>query len=279
MAARRPAGRGISKGLRFAGLAVVLVSGGAAVFFSPLKDRLLDLAGRYGKASSSAAGDAAAKPVPPTVAPAVTKAVPGRRGGGTRGAAPRLGREGVKPGRGKTPARAALPAPPPAAAAKEKPPTLDLPGMFEEGRSAIIKGDYLTAIDQFEAILKADPNYSGAANLLGVAHGGAKNASQLAVDSGNKAEMSGDYAGAAKQYERALQLDPPSNAARDAMRRLKARMQSEGEDRFKQAKQFDDAGRKEDAISLYEKGLQLLPPDHPSVKVARERLAALKGGM
>jgi tetratricopeptide (TPR) repeat protein len=150
--------------------------------------------------------------------------------------------------------------------------------MFEEARTAIIKGEYLTAIDRFEAILKADPNYPGAANLLGVARGGAKNKSQLAVDSGNKAEMGGDYAAAAKEYELALQLDPSSNAAKDAMRRLKARMQSEGEDRFKQAKQYEDAGRKQDAISAYEKGLQLLPADHPSAKVARERLAALKGG-
>ena len=85
----------------------------------------------------------------------------------------------------------------------------------------MIKGDYLAAIAGFESVLKVDPNYPNAANLLGVARGGAKNASQLAVDSGNKSEMSGDYAGATRQYERALQLDPPSIAAADAMRRLK----------------------------------------------------------
>jgi tetratricopeptide (TPR) repeat protein len=160
----------------------------------------------------------------------------------------------------------------------ERPPVVDPAKLFEEAQSAMIKGDYLAAVAGFESVLKADPNYPNAANLMGVARGGAKNASQLAVDSGNKAEMSGDYIGAAKQYERALQLDPPSTAARDAVRRLKARMQSEGEDTFKQGKLYDAMGRKQDAISAYERAIQLLPADHGSANIARERLAALKGG-
>jgi tetratricopeptide (TPR) repeat protein len=168
----------------------------------------------------------------------------------------------------------------PIAAVKEpeKPPTVDPAKLFEEAQSAMIKGDYLAAVVGFESVLKSDPNYPNAANLMGVARGGAKNASQLAVDSGNKAEMSGDYAGASKQYDRALQLDPPSSAARDAIRRLKARMQSEGEDTFKQGKLYDAMGRKQDAISTYEKAIQLLPADHASANIARERLTALKGG-
>jgi hypothetical protein len=56
-------------------------------------------------------------------------------------------------------------------------------------------------------------------------------------------------------------------------------MQSEGEDAFKRARQFDAIGRLQEAISMYEKAILMLPPDHASTKVARERLAALKGGV
>jgi tetratricopeptide (TPR) repeat protein len=143
----------------------------------------------------------------------------------------------------------------------------------------MIKGDYLAAIAAFEAVLKVDPKHPNAADLLAVAKGGAKNASQLAVDAGNKAEMSGDYATAGKQYDRALQLDPESPAAPDAIKRMKSRMQGEGEDAFKRARQYDALGRAKDAIPMYEKALQLLPPDHASFAVAKERLAALKGGI
>ncbi len=150
--------------------------------------------------------------------------------------------------------------------------------MFEEARSGVIKGDYLAAIATLESLLKLDPNYPNAANMLDLARSGARNAAQLAIDSGNKAELGGDYAGARKHYQRALQLDPTSTAAIDATRRLTLRMRSEGEEVFKQAKAAESAGRKPDAIALYEKALTLLPPDDASARMARESLAALKGG-
>jgi tetratricopeptide (TPR) repeat protein len=56
-------------------------------------------------------------------------------------------------------------------------------------------------------------------------------------------------------------------------------MVSDGEDAFKRARQYDALGRVQEAISMYEKAIELLPSDHASVKTARERLAALKGGV
>jgi tetratricopeptide (TPR) repeat protein len=150
--------------------------------------------------------------------------------------------------------------------------------MLEEARSAVIKGDYQGAIAKLEALLKIDPNYPNADNMLDLARSGARNSSQLAIDSGNRAELNGDFPGAAKQYQKAQQLDPGSTAAADALRRLTLRMQREGEDVLKKAKAAESAGSKPDAISLYEKALTLLPADHPSTKSAREALAALKGG-
>src|SRR6185436_1355221 len=92
------------------------------------------------------------------------------------------------------------------AAARPAPPVKVNPDqLFEQARSAMIKGDYLAAVNLFEQVLKADPNYPRAESMLGVARSGAKNASQLAIDAGNKAEMSGDFVGAKKQYDSALQ--------------------------------------------------------------------------
>jgi tetratricopeptide (TPR) repeat protein len=150
--------------------------------------------------------------------------------------------------------------------------------MFEEARSAVIKGDYLAAIAGFESVIKLDPNYPNAANFLDMARNGAKNAAQLAIDSGNKAELSGDYAGAQKQYQRALQLDRTSTAAADASRRLARRMRGDGEEAFKQAKAAESGGHTSEAIALYEKALTLLPADDASARMARDSLAALKGG-
>jgi tetratricopeptide (TPR) repeat protein len=115
--------------------------------------------------------------------------------------------------------------------------------------------------------------------MLEVARGGARNAASAAVAAGGKAEADRDWAEAERQYERALQADPQSTQAQDGLRRVTARMLSDGEDAFKRARQYDALGRVQEAISMYEKAIQLLPPDHASLKIARERLAALKGGV
>jgi hypothetical protein len=302
-AAPKAAKKPLSKGVLVGGFAVlVLLVMAAAVFLTPLRSRIPGLeGGKPAETSAPAAAPApdAAKPAetpsPTAAAPPAAEAAPppgaatpaAKTPPAAPSAATKAPAEAPQPAASR-PAAAAPPRPatPPAAGARRgrepaPPPAkpLNLAQTLEEARSAMIKGDYLAAIAGFEAILKVDPKYPNAADLLGVAKGGAKNASQLAVDSGNKAEMSGDYATAAKQYDRALQLDPESSAPPDAIRRMKARMQSEGEDAFKRARQYDALGRGKDAIPMYEKAVQLLPPDHASVAVAKERLAALKGGL
>jgi tetratricopeptide (TPR) repeat protein len=149
--------------------------------------------------------------------------------------------------------------------------------LFEQARSAIIKGDYLNAVSLLEQVLKADPNYPRASNMLGVAKDGAKNASLLAIDAGNKAEMSADFLTAKKQYELAAQLDPQSTSAADAQRRLKVKMQTEGEQAFQRGRLlYAQTGRENEAIPHLQRAVDLLPPDHPSVKQAQEWLAQLK---
>jgi tetratricopeptide (TPR) repeat protein len=142
----------------------------------------------------------------------------------------------------------------------------------------MIAGDYLAAISRLEAIVKVDPKYPDASQMLDMARSGARNAAQLAVDAGTKSEMAADYDAALKQYDKALQLDPNSQSAPDAIKRCRARMQVDGEDAFKRGRQFDALGRSSDAIAMYEKAIKLLPTDHASAKAAKERLAALRGG-
>jgi pSer/pThr/pTyr-binding forkhead associated (FHA) protein/tetratricopeptide (TPR) repeat protein len=289
-AAAKPAAKGGKKLLLMAaGLILVLGAVAAGLFLWPSGGKKPQAP----PADQAQAAPAAMPGGPPTEAPAaVPPAAQQPEPAAPPAAAPAAPAESAAPPaaaktvRPRTPGDA--PPPPPrerkdaAAKAKTAPEPkakpLNLPQTLEQARSAMIRGDYLAAIGGFESILKVDPRYPDAAELLGVARNGAKNAAQLSIDAGNKAEMSGDYDGAARQYERAQQLDPDSSAPADAMRRLKARMQGEGEDAFKRGKQFDALGRSSDAIGMYEKAIKLLPAEHASSKAAKERLAALKGG-
>jgi hypothetical protein len=52
-----------------------------------------------------------------------------------------------------------------------------------------------------------------------------------------------------------------------------------GDDAFERARTFDALGRTEDAIAQYERAVQLLSPDDPSRKTAKQRLDVLRAGI
>jgi pSer/pThr/pTyr-binding forkhead associated (FHA) protein len=271
----QPGGRGVLKWALIGGAAVlVLVGGIAAVMLTPVGGL------RSEPASATPAEAPASAPAPasssavvpaetPTAPPVEPPPVP------SRPEPPSVAGPAVAPQRTQPTGRrgAATPAVEP----RTKGRSLAL--AFEEARAAINRGDYPAAIAGLESILSADPGYPKAADLLDVARSSAKNAAKTAVDAGGKAEADRDYAEAERRYQRALQADPQSTEAQDGLRRVKARMVSDGEDAFKRARQYDALGRVQEAISMYERAVQFLPSDHASVTIARERLAALKGGV
>ena len=311
--AARPPKRGVAKGLVFGGLAVVLIfvvgAAGATYFFWPsLKHLVIPGHGTATATQTAAQGQPAPTPTenPPAVAatpakepppppaapePSVAAAPPEQpaeaapTAGGRAGTAPRAAERRPATESTARPPRRGAAAPAGPAAPKRPGPTVeskvtaqDAQSAYAQAKSSMIKGEYLTAIAALNLVLKFDPRYLDAAQMLDTARAGARNQAQLAVELGNRTADTKDYLGAVKQYERALQLDASLASATEAMKRVRALMAVDGADAFKRAKQYDALGRAADAIPLYEKAVQYLPPDDPNSKIAKDRLAALKGG-
>jgi len=150
---------------------------------------------------------------------------------------------------------------------------------YKQGTSALRAGDFSVAIARFEAVLREDPAYLDVPTLLEDARQNLRGAAQKAFEGGLGLEQSGDYPGALQFFQRAVGLDPTLQGVDEATTRVRGRMLTAGEDAFKRARQYDALGRTAEAIAQYERVLQLLPADHESRKVARERLDALKGGI
>jgi tetratricopeptide (TPR) repeat protein len=146
-------------------------------------------------------------------------------------------------------------------------------------KAALARGDFRSAISGFESVLAEEPNYLDAAPLLGKARDGVTAQAQEALKAGAALEQKNDLAGALRQYERALSIDKSLPGLDEALKKLRARMQMAGEDAFKRARQYDALGRIPEAIALYEQAVQLLSPDDPNRKIARERLDALRSGI
>lgn len=157
--------------------------------------------------------------------------------------------------------------------------TRQLQDRYQSAKAALQDKDYQAAANLFEDILKEEPSYLDAPALLMQAHTGIRAAAQQAFDAGVKAEKDGDLVNALKQYERAQQLSASLPGLDEAMRRVRERARTEGEDAYKRARQYDALGRVDEARAMYEKALQLLPADSPMRKAARDRLDALKAGV
>jgi hypothetical protein len=61
----------------------------------------------------------------------------------------------------------------------------------------------------------------------------------------------------------------------DAIERTRKKMHEAGADALTRARQFDSRGRVPEAIAWYQRAVNWLPPDHPGLETARQRLAAL----
>jgi predicted component of type VI protein secretion system len=153
---------------------------------------------------------------------------------------------------------------------------------YGEARAALQAKDFASAVRMFEGLEREHPDLLDVSARLAESRDGLKAsrraAAEAAMASGAAAEQRGDFVEAQSAYERAVEADPASGAD-EALRRVRARMKTLGDDAFKRAKTFDALGRTEDAIAQYERAAQLLAPDDPNRKVAKQRLDVLRTGI
>ena len=153
----------------------------------------------------------------------------------------------------------------------------ELTAQYNAAKNALDRRNFTAAISGFEALVKAEPGYLDAPQLLVRAREESKAGGKDAFDAGVKAEASGNWTVAIEDYERAQKIDP-SLGAEDAAKRVRDRMQAAGAEAFRRARQFDAVGRSADALKEYGSAMQWLPDSDPNKAVARQRVDQLKAG-
>jgi tetratricopeptide (TPR) repeat protein len=157
-----------------------------------------------------------------------------------------------------------------------------LKALYGDARTALQAKDFAAAVRLFERLETEQPGLLDVAARLAEARDGLRAsrraAAEAAMAGGAAAEQRGDFVEAQREYERASEADPASGAD-EALGRVRARMKTLGDDAFKRARTFDALGRTEDAIAQYERAVQLLAPDDPNRKTAKQRLDVLRAGI
>jgi hypothetical protein len=234
-------------------------------------------------------GPVASPPPASSTVPPAGGGTPARSGSGGRGGSSGLG--GIPPGVTAPPPPLVV-APPPADVPPPSPSTSTVRAtttapvapvrdrfadQYTRAKAAFDSGSLATAIPQLEAIQQSDPNYRDVSDLLARARAGVAAAVKQAMDAAARFESSGDLAQAMAQLDRVSQIDPSmAIVAEQSRTRIKARMKTEGNDAFRNARQYDALERVDDAVKWYEQAVRLLPDDDPNKKIARQRLDQLR---
>ena len=138
---------------------------------------------------------------------------------------------------------------------------------YDEGKRALLAGDYATAIRQLDQLLRDEPSYRDAAFLLEQAKMAI--ARDDAFAAAKKAEAAGDLVTALRMFTEAVRLGAP---VQDDVNRVRQRMTTEGTTAFNEAKQFYAYGQFDRAQPLFQRAYQYLPDSDPNRKIAKERL-------
>jgi predicted component of type VI protein secretion system len=157
-----------------------------------------------------------------------------------------------------------------------------LRALYGDARAALQAKEFGAAVRLFERLETDQPGLLDVAVRLAEARDGLRASrratAEAAMAGGAAAEQRGDLVEAQREFERASEADPASGAD-EALGRVRARMKTLGDDALKRARTFDALGRTEDAIAQYERAVQLLAPDDPNRRTAKQRLDVLRAGI
>jgi tetratricopeptide (TPR) repeat protein len=251
-----------------------------ALMIEPSNPEAQDLRMKAQEKKAAATPSTAPSTTPNADPPAGTPSAstPGTSPGSTAtpGATPPAGTTGTTgPDSKPAPDKAAL-----AAARKErleKAAAAALQKRYAQAKLDLSRGNYEVSIPALEGILREKPGYQDAASLLDQAKGLRRTDAQKSLTTANAAASKGDFTGAVHAYERAAKIDPNLAGVQEGLAGVRKQMHDAGQQAYRQARQYDAVGRKLDALPLYQRAVDLLPPDDPNVKTARDRIEALKG--
>lgn len=129
------------------------------------------------------------------------------------------------------------------------------------------------ARDLLTALSHDAPQFRDLDQRLAEANEGLRQQAADELKAAAKLEEGAQWTEAIAAYEHIRPAALPGLA--EAIERTRKKMHEAGADALTRARQFDSRGRVPEAIAWYQRAVNWLPPDHPGLETARQRLAAL----
>ena len=146
---------------------------------------------------------------------------------------------------------------------------------YTQAKGALERKDFDAAIASLEGLDGDQPNYQDVRALLATARTDLRSSAQDVMANAASLEKSGDYVAALARLNKAKQLDASIDID-ESVRRIRETILKEADDAYSRARVYDARGRVPEAVALYERVAQLLPPEHANHRAAQARLTALR---
>lgn len=183
-----------------------------------------------------------------------------------------------RPARPEADAGAAeMPARPGESAAAARARREDARRKYDLGLQRLAAGDYGEARSLLSAVAAESPGYRDVAARLAEAESGLRQQAKEGFDAAARHEQAGEWTEAVRSYERLRPLAASVPGLDEALTRARTKMHEAGVEALTRARQYDSRGRIPEAIGWYQRAVAWLPPDHPGLEAARQRLAQLGG--
>lgn len=121
------------------------------------------------------------------------------------------------------------------------------------------------------------PQFRDVSARIAEANAGLRQQFKLALDAAAKHEQAAEWTEAVRAYDPLRPYAASLPELEPAIAKTRARMAEAGAEALTKARQFDSRGRMPEAIAWYQRAVAWLPPDHPGLEAARQRLAQLGG--
>jgi tetratricopeptide (TPR) repeat protein len=145
-----------------------------------------------------------------------------------------------------------------------------------DGKNALDKTDYATAVARFRAVASDQPHYMGVDGLLSDALDKQRVALEEAIKTGQKAEQAGAWKTARQWYQRAQEIDPTSTTAKTNHAAVYSRLNTMATSLLNEASFAVKSGDTQLALGQYQRILDLLSPGDEMWEKAKKESELLK---
>lgn len=131
------------------------------------------------------------------------------------------------------------------------------------------------ARDLFAALSREVPRFRDIDARLAESNEGLRQEAADDFKAAAKLEETAMWSEAMAAYEKLRPSESVLPGLAEAIERTRKKMNEAGVDALTRARQFDSRGRMPEAVAWYQRAVKWLPPDHPGLEAAKQRLAQL----